>query len=380
VNAKLVERLARLQYRNTDDLDKKARASLEIHSSPAFGWRIASTYARARLPFPLTVTGRDRWLFIAYMALLNPAVHSDRHVEEARQIHQNPGTSAKLKALLIAGLGQPVNDHLNIVAEKTGIPRRTVEAFEILFFNVLDRSRDGAYISEIVYPQGRVVEVLEDYFQTASTGDLLIRAAYNHRDIDLVLRLAGMTDEACKKELLALHESMAKLEGRIMGNALLMTKLGLVNQRSVGLQRATSLLAASRRPPNKADEEVAQNPHDTSAELAAALEAMPTITEAERRKMHAVARPGMQVFSDEDGTIYTCCDSDNTSGGSNPAWPVDPSEPSIERFPEPIHAVWKNKECDQPVVIIARMFQPGMPDYYQTDYKTGIPASEVFFE
>lgn len=369
-----------MQYRSTDDLAQKARASLEIYTNPAFGWHIASTYARNRelLPITMTKNRRDRWLFIAYMALLNPALHADRHVEEAHQIYQNPGKSAKLKALLIAGLGQPVDDHLKLVAEKTGFHRRTVEAFETLFFNVLDRHTDGLYLSEIVYPETRVVEVFEDYFQTASPEDLLIRAAYNHRDVDLVLRLAGMTEAALRKEL---HEmSEAELESRIMGNALLIAKLGLLNQRSAGMERAIALLVARRHQPDKVSEEDMRELNDlaarVAAELEAAIAAMQSITEEERQALQATARPGKSYWHDEEGNIMETDYPDFATDASQHA--ETPHAPFVE-FPEPVSGIWKNKHFDKPVVIVARMSEPGLPDYYLTKEGSGIPVSEVFF-
>jgi hypothetical protein len=56
-----------------------------------------------------------------------------------------------------------IDAHLALVAEVTGIPRLTVEAFEILFFNVLDSHQDGLYLSNWAYPRGRLVEFDEDY-------------------------------------------------------------------------------------------------------------------------------------------------------------------------------------------------------------------------
>jgi hypothetical protein len=140
------------------------------------------------------VLGRDHWLFRAYMMHLNPSAYHDPDVDAAYYLSQQATTSAKLKAMLIAGLSEPVDAHLDIVAEKTGISRRTVEAFEVLFFNVLDRHEDGLYLSEIVYPEGRQVEFAENYFESAPISDLLLRAAYNHRDVDLVAHLSGLDD------------------------------------------------------------------------------------------------------------------------------------------------------------------------------------------
>jgi hypothetical protein len=380
VNAKLVEQLARLEHRNTTDWAVAAGAFGQIHSKPAFGWHIARAFARARLKFPVTVTGRDHWLFSAYLMHLDPVAHYRSDVETAFQISQHPGLSAKLKALLITGLGHPVDAHLNLVAEKTGIPRRTVEAFEILFFNVLDRHQDGLYLSNLAYPDGRLVEFDEDYFETTPVANLILRAAYNHRDINRILRLTGMTEEDCRKELTTLHDGEAKLAARIVGNALLIAKLGTLNQPSVGLQRATQLLASGRSRKSKPAEAESQTPHDTATELAAALAANPPLTDAERQDLKATFRPGLKVCSDEEGNVYTYFDTDDYSEVVGPAEPDEPTGPSIERFPKPIPAVWRNQDFDKPIMVIARMFELGLPDHYLTDENSGVPAAEVFFE
>lgn len=377
VNAKLVERLARLEPRASSGIAQEAGAFVQVHSDPAFGWNIARAFARARMTFPVTVIGRDHWLFSAYLMHLDPVAYRRSDVETALQIFQQPGVSGKLKAMLMAGVGHPVDAHLNLVAEKTGIPRRTVDAFEILFFNVLDRHQDGLYLSSLAYPDGRLVELDEDYFETTPIADLILRAAYNHRDLELVLRLAGMSEADRKKELTALRDREAKLEARIFGNALLIAKLGILNQPSVGLQRATQLLASGRSRKSKPAQAESQTPHDIAGELAAALAAIPPLTDAERREMHAAARPSRSYLHDDDGNLTTHDYSDLAPPASQAV--ADPPEPLV-MFPAPINAIWQNSDADQPVILVGRMSAPGFPDHYLNSNGIGIPVSEVIFE
>jgi hypothetical protein len=133
VNSQLVGQLARLEPRDSATTRHAASAFPQLHTNPAFGWRIARAFARARLPLPVTVIGRDQWLFRAYLAFLNPRAYRTSSVDAAYHLSQQPTTSAMLKAMLIAGLAEPIDAHLTLVAEKANIPRRTVEAFEILF-------------------------------------------------------------------------------------------------------------------------------------------------------------------------------------------------------------------------------------------------------
>ncbi len=308
---------------------------------------------------------------------LDPVAFRRSELETAFQISQQSGLSAKLKAMLMAGLGHPLDQHLNLVAEKTGIPRRTVEAFEILFFNVLDRQQDELYLSSLAYPDGRLVELDEDYFETTPIADLILRAAYNHRDLELVSRLAGMTEADCKKELTALRNLEAELEARIFGNALLIAQTGKLNQPSVGLPRATQLLASGRSRKSKPAEAESQTPHDIAGELAAALVAIPPITDVDRRELHAAARPSRSYLHDDEGNI-TACDFSAVVPPASQAV-ARPPEPLV-MFPEPITAIWRNKDFDQPVTLIGRMSASGFADHYLTGGNNGIPVSEVFFE
>jgi hypothetical protein len=377
VDAKLVELLARVEPLDPSGGTHPAGAIVQIHSNPAFGWHIARAFARARKPFPVPVIGRDRWLSKAYLMHFEPASYHDGDVDAACQISREPGIAAKLKALLMTGLGLPIDAHIATVAEKTGIPTRTVEAFEILFFNVLDRHQDDFYLSNVVYPEGRVVEYAEDYLKTTPIADLLLRTAYNHRNIDLVSHLAGLDDASFVKEIAALPDAEAKLQARFIGSALLMAKLGMLNQRSAGMQRATQLLAAGRHSCPDAKEGNGHADYDIAAELAAFLAALPPITETDHRDACAASRPGRSYWSDDSGMVYPI---DPTDEESHSTESVDSPADPVTWFPEPVHALWRNKAHDVPVILVARMSEPGLPDHYLTDTKTGIPASEVVFD
>jgi hypothetical protein len=350
----------------------------QVYLSPAYGWEFVCDFADARRTFPVVARGRDGWLFRAYMNRLAPAVFPDSVLEAALQIFRQPGLSAKLKALLIAGLEQPVEDHLTLVATKSGISRQTVEAFEILFFNILDRPRDGAYISLIVYPNSRLVELAEDYIETTPISDLLLRAAYNHRDIDLVMELAGMKESDSRKKLADLHQLEVEYLRNIMGNGLLIAKTGLLNQPGAGLERATQLLGM--RPQPAVTQKDAGSPEISdfiANQLKDAIATMPNTTEEELEHLKAIARPGRSYMHDDEGNILPFDYGDLVP---DVVRVYESSPDQIKVFPEPRKAIWKNKDSDFPVVIVALMSEPGSEDHYLTEGQTGLPASEVFFE
>lgn len=208
--------------------------------------------------FPETEIGRNHWLFRAYLWQLDSTRYPAPSVVEAFKLSRRP-IADTLKAMLIAGLGAPPEVHLDLVSEKTGISRLTLEAYEILFFNVLDRPQDGAYLSSIVYPQGRLVVYDEDYFETAPISDLMLRAAYDHRDIELVERLSGLDGSGYEAGLRELRDLERELEARFISTADVMARSEFLNQRSAAMERATALLAAQRSSRNQPLVEAAQS-------------------------------------------------------------------------------------------------------------------------
>lgn len=231
--------------------DKAKARFAAVYSNVAFGWYIATSFADARVAFPICCpVGTDRWLFRAYlMRLHGDAFHSD-HIVDAYAIAQLPEgrvLKGKLCSMLLAGCGHDPNMHRKAVADTTGIHLHTIEAFDVLFFNVIDRYKEAAYVSEHVYPHTRYVEFAEDYMRTADVSDLIKRAGFNSRDLSLSAFLSGMGDSAYLNKLSARADREQELTRHLMGNALLLAHSGALNNRNVGISRAQSLLAAQRQ-------------------------------------------------------------------------------------------------------------------------------------
>ena len=108
VDANLIQRLARQNPANAFGMARSSDLLRQVYRDPAVGWHVARSFARASMTFPETVIGRDHWLFRAYMMCLNPSAYHDHDVGAAYHISQQATTSAKLKAMLVAGLGAPV--------------------------------------------------------------------------------------------------------------------------------------------------------------------------------------------------------------------------------------------------------------------------------
>ncbi len=231
---------------------------LNSYCNVAFGWYIASQFANAIKGFPMAMLGRDHWVFKAFLMQLDPWTFYDKHVATAYHMAYTPAGSpdlgSNLKALILSVRDFDPIVHLRRVSKITGLPYRTVEAFEMLFFNVLDRRLDGFYIAAELYPKSRLVELAESYLADASIGDLLKRAGYNQRDLDMTSYLVGIGDKEYMAKLSASANSEAELNNQIMGNGLILARANLLNTRAVGLGRSQALMVASRQSGTATDE------------------------------------------------------------------------------------------------------------------------------
>jgi len=224
-----------------------------------FGYYIALQFANRGLPFPMTMMGRDRWVFKAYLMRLDPWDNFDRHVAEAYHLAQyvkdSPNLGQHLKAMLMSfDKDSTPEEHIAEVARRTGVPYDTVDAFEVLFYNIIDRREDALYLAREVYPDTRLVEFDEQYMRNSSHADLIKRVAYNHRDMDLTAYLTGIGDHTFLKKVAASDNRESELTRYIMGNGLILAHTSLLNQRSVGMSRVSNLLAASRQGGNDQEE------------------------------------------------------------------------------------------------------------------------------
>lgn len=219
------------------------------YAQPDYGWTIAARFADRRVKFPLLLKARDSWVYRAYLSLLDARVR-DPVVEEAMFLalrgYDAPIRKAAIEGMLLAACAAPIPEALREVAQRTGIDLRVLEAYEVLFFNVLDRAQEHAYVGALVYPQSRAVELQEDYHRTVTHAHLIRRLGYNKRNMALTAYIAGLGDRTPLTKLAARENSEIELTNNFMATGLLLASSNLLNQRSPGLSRATTLAAASR--------------------------------------------------------------------------------------------------------------------------------------
>lgn len=257
MNATTINRLVSLDP-NLRREEKKISTShdsiqrfVQVYANPAFGWYIAGRYAQCKKPLPVVMMGSDKWVFRAWLMRLDPNRWYDIHIAEAYALNSLASlkmSGEKLKSCLLASCKDPLNkaNLLRNIVEESGVSFDTLDAFESLFYNIFDRATDNLYLSNELYPNTRAVELREDYLKTVDVADLIKRAAFNNKDVRMTLYMAGIGGSDYLASLSERPDREAELSKRIMGNALVLAAAGLINQRSIGLSRGQTLLAASR--------------------------------------------------------------------------------------------------------------------------------------
>lgn len=220
------------------EVDKFVRSYADL----AIGWKSAKQLALTDHPFPCFIEGHDDWIFKAYLFCINPIKYRNEHVSNALGLASSRMRSSRevINSMLVQE-----NYSYQDIGKDTCIPADTIAAYEKLFFNVVDRHLDHMFIRNVVYPNGRFVEMYDDYLKNEELGNILLRVGYNNGKSD-VLHFAGF-----KSGLLGTMAALdmpQKLESIIMANGYILARNGWANQRehAVGLSSARNLIAAAK--------------------------------------------------------------------------------------------------------------------------------------
>lgn len=241
-----------------EEFEQQAAARFAArYANVSFGWTIAGNFASAKKGIPEPMVGRDAWVNRACLYRLNPRRYRDRHIEEAYQLALNPRIRQPgdtLRALLLSCPDDDADRHIRAVSDRSRVDPRTIEAFESLFYNVIDRRCDALALAQEIYPDTRLVEMYEDYTTKTPIKDMLLRAGYNRQDLDLTAYLAGIGDVAFLSRLASRSDRETELVKHFMGHALVMALTGFLSGKSVSMSRAVTLQAASRQGGQQAEE------------------------------------------------------------------------------------------------------------------------------
>jgi hypothetical protein len=229
---------------NVGILDNASMRFIMAYKDLSLGWKSAKLLAGSSVPFPCFISGDDLWIYKAYLYCLDSKKFFNRSIAEARGLASNQMSrdNEAIRALLISD-----DIDYKFISARTSLSIDTVKAYERLFFNVVDRKQDHMFIKNVVYPDGRLVEMFDDYLKNEDLGKILIRTGFNN-GADHVLHFAGFRSGLVHS--LANGNNMPnQLEALFMANGYLLARNGWINQRShaAGVSNARNLLQAAKQ-------------------------------------------------------------------------------------------------------------------------------------
>jgi hypothetical protein len=225
-------------------LDQASVRFIIAYKDLSLGWKSAQLLSNSDISFPCFLQGDDLWIFKAYLYCIDSKKFFNRAVAESRGLASNHMSrdNETIRALLISD-----DVDYKYIARKTSLSEDTVKAYERLFFNIVDRKQDYMFIKNVVYPDGRMVEMFDDYLKNEDLGKILMRTGYNN-GAEHVLHFAGFKS-GLVHSLANGNDMPAQLESLFMANGYLLARNGWINQRAnaVGLHNARNILQASKQ-------------------------------------------------------------------------------------------------------------------------------------
>jgi hypothetical protein len=183
------------------------------------GWALAERLAVSRRSCAILKRREYRWIQAA-KNLHSGGVIATKHlkdmevVEQARQLHESDEIRSVLNAVLLTrgATAQTVADALKIK------PVDVIEAYNDLFFNVLNRKDDLGYLRKLL-GHGRNDSLFIDVSSLPTAEENLLAAGFKG-SIDDVLRLAGFATESDDETEEELSSRMTRKMLKIAGDYL----------------------------------------------------------------------------------------------------------------------------------------------------------------
>jgi hypothetical protein len=181
--------------RRNNSTGEERAVKAALRNRPDLGWALAERLAVSRRPCALIKHREYRWIRAA-RNLHTGGVIATKHlrhtevVEQARGLHESDEIRPVLNALLMTrdATAQSVAEALNIK------PVAVVEAYGDLFFSVLGRKDDLAYLGKIL-GRGKTDFLFIDSSTLPTAEENLLAAGFTGT-IDDVLRLAGFATDS----------------------------------------------------------------------------------------------------------------------------------------------------------------------------------------
>jgi hypothetical protein len=216
----------------------------EAYRDVAVGWHFALKMTKAGLELPGIFDYKDSAVCRAYWYMRGKSDPLMRTVVAIGRLEEFESVRQAINCYIVCrALGKP-KDTLKLIADKTQMSMEVINAYEKLFFNVLDRVNDDKFLRGVVYPKTRIVESDSSYLDTESVEGLLLRTAYNNGERQLQHMLGDRDIYVNQDEAKVFAE---KLEATLMANGMFMAQNGFLSDgRNQAIRHARGLLAAAK--------------------------------------------------------------------------------------------------------------------------------------
>ena len=183
-------------------------AARAFKDRPDFGWAMARKLATVGKTPTMLKTPDLRWLRKAVVLIVAPHKLADdpdlMAIADARDLHADPDIRAMVQAALLTPAASA-----KIVAAALGLEPHIIEAYEALFFNVLDR-KDLTYLRKAAtaWPAGQPTAYVAD---TGIANHHALLAAGFNGTLKEVLQLAGCSRAADPEAMSPAENLMQKI-------------------------------------------------------------------------------------------------------------------------------------------------------------------------
>ncbi len=217
------------------------------YNEPNFAWLAASSLASTDAMLPIFPHGSDRWFYRCWLLLKDTSGQKYNEdfdpIREAfvwNQMPEHRPTRELIEALLLCPGSTTAR-----VASVLNIEPDVVEAYECLFFNVIDRRADSLFLRNVVYPDTKMEEMVQGYFEKANLGWVLRRLGYNYTMED-VLHFAGVRQTGYREGVTE-AQAYAEFQQTTMANGCILASSGFLNFHTpvAGLAAAKTLATSA---------------------------------------------------------------------------------------------------------------------------------------
>ena len=209
------------------------------YASVSFGWEFVHHMAMNGKPLPPILDDQDMALHRAYWFIrtghkpsMDPVMKGVLALRYCDEFRMQKNTIHGYMVCKLTGQHQTYHQLSEMLG---GVSLEVLETYEKLFFNIKDRLDDTAFIRNLVYPTGRMVEYNPEYRMLETEEKLMMRAAYNN-GLRMLLHLAGARDWFDKDGSAA--EFAKKCEAYTMAQCLTLQGIGMGGAREIPYIRA----------------------------------------------------------------------------------------------------------------------------------------------